>query len=201
MGVIFIFVGRNATGKTELIQNLQKETRLNHAHTRRLLAQIDTSKNEKVLVQEYARQSRTAYLDAIKNQLVQHRKSDGLIIEGPFSVEEVRKLSSFFPQDQIMLVNVAAKDSIRVSRLKKRHNLTSKDAYEHLRASDKLRIQRGLAILEKHADLTISNNTTIEEFFNQFKTKTLKHQRQRLLGILTKIMNRKQNLQRRHTPK
>jgi dephospho-CoA kinase len=201
MGVIFVFFGRNATGKTELIQHLQKETGLSHAHTRRLLAQTNPAKPEKELVQEYAKQSRNAYLEAIKKPLLRLRKSDGLIIEGPFSIEEVKKIGSFFPHDQVMLIDVTAKESVRVTRLKRRHNLTSKEAYAHMRASDRLRIQRGLAALEGSATVKVSNDTTLEEFFSHFKTRTLKHQRQRLLQTLTRIIHKKRSPQKRHSPK
>ncbi len=184
MGLIFIFFGRNATGKSVLVKNVQEKFRLNAVHTRRLVAELDKSKTEKELLAGFEKQSQTAYLDAVKGQIVAKRKRDGLIIEGPFSLAEVRKIQSFFPQDQIVLVELDSTSQLRLKRLMARHNLAPKEAYQHMQKSDGIRTKRGITSLEQNPNVVVTNNAGLDELYRQFHEKVLFHQRERLLTVL-----------------
>jgi len=184
MGLILIFFGKNATGKSALIENTQKRLGLNVAHTRRLLAETNQTKTEKELLIQYEKQSQDAYLDVIRHKLVKKRKNEGLIIEGPFSVEEIRKIQSFFPKDQTVLIQLTSDSRLRISRLAARHNLTSRQAYKHMHQSDQLRQKKGIESLERISDIILSNNSGLEELYKQFHEKSLNHQRQNLLTVL-----------------
>ena len=167
MGIIFIFTGKSAVGKSALIRYIRTKYHFKSIHLRNYLValMIENEIKDQTLFAKFME----THLPKLVKSL---HKSAGCIIEGVYSPQELQLLKSVFSGDNIVHIHVDSLSSVRVRRIMKRHTLSEEDATKKMKSSDEYREKIGWDSLNKRSDIKLVNIGSQRELFESFEKAT-----------------------------
>lgn len=169
--------GRSGSGKTAIALELGKNLNVPVIHAGKFFEQLARSNGVNHLSELVA--SKEQLISGINLLLLKEIKKlkyvgRPIIIEGISSIETLKMVANQVSSSEIILVNVHAHQSIRFTRLMKRHSIDREEAAKKILRSDRLKSKLGLRTLEKAAKksgVVIDNSRPLERIVKDLVTK------------------------------
>ena len=164
--VILILVGMPGSGKDIFVQ---EANRVGFNHIRmgdmvRLFAGEAGIGNDDRAIGGFATGQREEHGPDIWAKRTLERLSDGnILIDGSRSLAEIQRFKSVL-DDDLKVIGIDAPTEMRFQRLVARGREDDPSALEDFQARDQRELSWGLGEALENADITISNNGTLEEF-------------------------------------